>query len=200
MLMPLVSCGKKDTGSKNHNPFDSKYEITKQRASELVETWMTSLSKTAVYTAHLSSSTIQKGSQNVDKHYVADYSGHFEETVSMDGRYDAYYDLTLVENSLVSEESNISESEVPQRSSCAKGLSVAKGCYTQESDVVKYRYYYYSDEKFGIYCSYNENGISSYMILIMDNNGLVSYSEDFESDGKNTWKEIRTATSTKTEA
>ena len=100
MLMPLVSCGKKDTGGKNHNPFNSKYEITEQQASELVETWMTSLSRTAVYTAHLSYSSIQKGSENVDKHYVVDYSGHFEETVSLDGRYDAYYDLILVPNSL----------------------------------------------------------------------------------------------------
>ena len=200
LLVPLISCGKKDTGGKNHNPFDSKYEITKQRASDLVETWMTSLSRTAVYTAHLSYSSVLKSSQNVDKYYVVDYSGHFEETTSISGRYDAYYDLTLVPNSLVAEESNISESEVPQSSYCGKGLTVAKGCYTSGDDVVKYKYYYYSDDKFGIYGSYSENGISGYLIRIMDKNGLVSYSEDFEAEGKNSWKAIATATFTKTNA
>ena len=197
IIMPLVSCGKKPAGGKSYNPFNAKYEITKQRASTLVENWMTSLSKTAVYKAHLSYSSISTGDEYSDKHYVVDYSGPFEEKTNSDGRYDAYYNLTLVPHSLVPEESNVSESEVWSSSSSGKGLSIAKNYYTEEDKSYKYKFYYYSDDKFCIYGTYRVSDYSGYTIMIMDKNGLVSYAEDYEKEGARTWKCIRTATFTK---
>ena len=57
-----------------------------------------------------------------------------------------------------------------------------------------YRYYYYNDNKIGVYGSYSQGSSNGYFIQIMNKNGLVSYEENYEAEGDNTHKYIEEAT------
>lgn len=67
----LASCGGSNASSLN--PFDAKYEVSYEFASNLANTWKASVDESIEYIAHL---TINSVDLDVQYRFKADYRGH----------------------------------------------------------------------------------------------------------------------------
>ena len=193
LVTPILGCNK-SSGTGSHNPFDAKYEMNAATTTVLVDSWMASLDKTASYRAHISYSSRENVGSLVTKYYVADYDSSFEEDNFQDTGYQAYYQFQYVEGSLDASKSNISEEQVYPYSNCGRGLATIKSKLNYNNPYLTYRYYYYNDNKIGVYGSYSQGSSNGYFIQIMNKNGLVSYEETYEAEGAYTYKYIEEAT------
>lgn len=190
LITSLVGCDK--TSSKSgKNPFDSRFEVSKEQASTIINTWMNNLDRTTSYIAHYSYAVIEHTSKEAKYNYVADYNGVFVEETFEDTGYEAYYSFRYIDGSVDESKSNM---EPHPYINSGRGLALIKNTFKENDEHITYKYYYYSDEYFGVYASYALDDYSGYLILKTNKNGLVSYEEQYESEGSMYWKQIEKTT------
>ena len=179
-----TSCGGDNSGA--NNPFNSKDQISKEAAQELIATWLNELDTSCYYLAQVNYSVDEHtpGFTGV-KYYEAEYQGQYR------SEYE-YYHFVYKSGTLNPDKSNVTEQEVEASLTIGNGLSYVNNTFSS-----RYNYlYYYDGTNFSLFDYEKFEDGTGYIILTMDKRGLISYEEMYEADSQYYSKEIINATFT----
>lgn len=175
----LASCGDNPSRS-NLSPFDSKYEVSFEFASNLANTWKASVDESIEYTAHLTVNSVEPDKQY---RFKADYRGYPGQI------------FNYIEGSIDTRYSTIGEDSEHFRNN----YDLSDGFTHLDKDALdseyspEYHYYYY-DNLISFYAYGEKDGYGGYTAVSFNSQGLVTFLEWYEFEGGLSYKETKTAT------
>lgn len=175
----LASCGDNPSHS-NLSPFDSKYEVSFEFASNLANTWKASVDESIEYIAHL---TVNRVEPNVQYRFKADYRGHPGQIFNyIEGTFDTSYSTIGEDNEHFRNNYDLSD-----------GFTHLDKDALDPEYSPEYHYYYY-DNLISFYAYGEKDGHGGYTAVSFNSQGLVTFLEWYEFDAEYSGKETKIAT------
>ena len=174
----LASCGGSNASSLN--PFDAKYGVSYEFASNLANTWKASVDESIEYIAHLTVNSVEPNDQY---RFKANYRGRPGQI------------FNYIEGSIDTSYSTIGEDSEHFRNN----YDLSDGFDHLDKDTLdpeyspEYHYYYY-DNLISFYVYGEKDGYGGYTAVSFNNQGLVTFLEWYEFEGEFSYKETKTAT------
>ncbi len=174
----LASCGGSNTSSLN--PFDAKYEVSYEFATNLANTWKASVDESIEYIAHL---TVNSVEPNVQYRFKADYRGHPGQI------------FNYIEGSINTSYSTISDTSEHFRNN----YDLSDGFTRIEKNELDSEYnteyhYYFNDNLISMFAYAEADGYGGYSAISFNNQGLITFLEWYELEGDLSYKETKTVT------
>ena len=177
MLHLLVVGG---SNASSLNPFDAKYEVSYDFASNLANTWKASVNESIEYIAHL---TVNNVEPNVQYRFKADYRGHPGQIFNyIEGSIDTSY-------STIGEDSKYFKNNYDLSDGFAH---LDKNTLDPEYSP-EYHYYYY-DNLISFYVYGEKDDYGGYTAVSFNSQGLVTFLEWYEFECDLSYKETKIVT------
>lgn len=175
----LASCGDNPSRS-NLSPFDPKYEVSYEFASNLANAWKASVDESIEYIAHLTVNNVEPDKQY---RFKADYRGHPGQI------------FNYIEGSIDTSYSTISDTSEHFRNNydLSDGFTRIEKSEKDSEYNVEY-HYYFNDNLISMYAYGESDGYGGYTAISFNNQGLITFLEWYESEGGLSAKETKSAT------
>lgn len=174
----LTSCGGSNASSLN--PFDAKYEVSYEFASNLANAWKASVDESIEYIAHL---TVNSVDLDVQYRFKADYRGHPGQI------------FNYIEGSIDTSYSTISDTSDHFRNNydLSDGFTRIEKNEPDSEYNTEY-HYYFNDNLISMFAYAEADGYGGYSAISFNDQGLITFLEWYEFEGDLSYKETKTVT------
>lgn len=174
----LASCGGSNASSLN--PFDAKYEVSYEFASNLANAWKASVDESIEYIAHL---TVNSAEPDKQYRFKADYRGHPGQI------------FNYIEGSIDTSYSTISDTSEHFRNNYDLSDAFTRIEKNEHDSEYNTEYhYYFNDNLISMFAYAEANGYGGYSAISFNDQGLITFLEWYEFEGDLSYKETKSAT------